>query len=788
MTSATNYATDYASAGGRSEAGSSSSSSSVSRTVSTTALTRITRTTDKMSPTGATPAMDQLRSLVDSLSPRTAHQYRSYCKRYVGWLVERGLLESEPDELVHYHSLPLNNALVHWHLIETAQALPSLRKAISSLKFLSKLCAVNGGAGSFSETARAGEGGGAQTALDGKCLEQLIKLHELSAGHDNERGECGERGEGSALGDLATTLAQVSGHVWSTHSPLPEKYFRNGLERLRFLVDFQWRAYSRLSYEQRRQLRLADLHVTEKGVTFDIQTNSTSLILAGGGGGAMHQPVALLPQRNPLVCPLVSLAAYLFLRFRDGGFPRLQEAAGSWLEMPLIRGKSALDYPREETLGHYYSAVFRQCHVAYKRRDWFGRSALEFPRWRSAEFEFLSAHAAALQEAFPDHVASDYREALNLHPAAVTWEGLPEQLVVQLFPEVEEYRRQGGLSPAAERFLQLVDGLRRWLLRALPLLYRLFPEHDLFQSGPLNSQEFRAWLQLQELPLTSAELQALQVPSAADAGTQSAAPAGVAGAGLPAEETFRLVQHQTLSNFDVLLSLLSGIFDKLEMKKSSREYAVHQLARVRDTLRERIQRSRPDDHVKEESRAGSGSDLGDDDGDDDAELQQMVAELVGHQVEALEARLEARLAQMEARLEARMEARLSHVRENKRPAEPEAVESFSLDPALESIEDVVLEWFTPNPRMGGQCVHSMNKSGSAWRQGCEPLYRQRKAIVELYIHLVNKRGMDRFEAVAFCERLRGGGDLHELAETLREWKKSHGSFDGLGSHPDSPIE
>lgn len=764
MTSATNYA----SAGGRRE-GSSSSSSSVSRTVSTTALTAITDT-------AATPAMDQVRSLVDSLSPRTAHQYRSYCKRYVGWLVERGLLESEPDELVHYHSLPLNNALVHWHLIETAQALPSLRKAISSLKFLSKLCAVNGGAGSFSETARAGKGGGAQTALDGKCLEQLIKLHELSAGHDNERGECGERGEGSALGELAATLAKVSGHVWSTHSPLPEKYFRNGLERLRFLVDFQWRAYSRLSYEQRGQLRLADLHVTEKGVTFDIVTTSTSLVPAGGGGGAMHQPVALLPQRNPLVCPLVSLAAYLFLRFRDGGFPRLQEAAGTWLEMPLIRGKSALDYPREETLGHYYSAVFRQCHVAYKRRDWFGRSALEFPRWRAAEFEFLNAHTAALQGAFPHHVASDYRDALNLHPGNVTWEGLPEELVVQLFPEVEEYQRQGGLSPAAERFLRLIDGLRRWLLRALPLLYRLFPEHDLFQSAPLNSQEFRAWLQLQELPLTAAELQALQVPSTAEAGMQSAAPA----AGPPAEETFRLVQHQTLSNFEVLLSLLSGIFDKLEMKKSSREYAVHQLARVRDTLRERIQRSRPDDHVKEESRVGSDSD---DDGDDDAALQQMVAELVAHQVEALEARLEShlesRLTQMEARLEARMEARLGHVRENKRPAELEAVESFSLDPALGSVEDVVLEWFTPNPRMGDQCVHSMNKGGSAWRRGCEPLYRQRKTIVELYIHLVNKRGMDRFEAVAFCERLRGGGDLHELAETLREWKKSHGSFDAL---------
>ncbi|CDH12471.1 uncharacterized protein ZBAI_04257 [Zygosaccharomyces bailii ISA1307] len=301
MTSATNYA----SAGTRRE-GSSSSSSSVSRTISTTALAGINHTTDKMSPTGATPDMDQVRSLVDSLSPRTAHQYRSYCKRYVGWLVERGLLESEPDELVHYHSLPLNNALVHWHLIETAQALPSLRKAISSLKFLSKLCAVNGGAGSFSETARAGEGGGAQTALDGKCLEQLIKLHELSAGHDSERGECGERGEGSALGELATTLAKVSGHVWSTHSPLPEKYFRNGLERLRFLVDFQWRAYSRLSYEQRGQLRLASLHVTEKGVTFDIVTKSTSLILEGGGGGAMHQPIALLPQRNPLGCPLVA--------------------------------------------------------------------------------------------------------------------------------------------------------------------------------------------------------------------------------------------------------------------------------------------------------------------------------------------------------------------------------------------------------------------------------------------------------------------------------------------------
>lgn len=108
---------------------------------------------------------------------------------------------------------------------------------------------------------------------------------------------------------------------------------------------------------------------------------------------------------------------------------------------------------------------------------------------------------------------------------------------------------------------------------------------------------------------------------------------------------------------------------------------------------------------------------------------------------------------------------------------------FMLDSSIDTIEGIILEWFTPTPKYGNQCVHSMNKSGNkSWRANCETLYKERKAIVEFYIHLVNHENLDRYKAVDICEKIRdqNEGSFSRLAKFLKKWRhEHHNSFDGL---------
>lgn len=110
-------------------------------------------------------------------------------------------------------------------------------------------------------------------------------------------------------------------------------------------------------------------------------------------------------------------------------------------------------------------------------------------------------------------------------------------------------------------------------------------------------------------------------------------------------------------------------------------------------------------------------------------------------------------------------------------------QEFMLDKSIDSIEGIILEWFTPNAKYANQCVHSMNKSGNkSWRANCEALYKERKSIVEFYIYLVNHESLDRYKAVDICEKLRdqNEGSFSRLAKFLRKWRHDHqNSFDGL---------
>ena len=107
---------------------------------------------------------------------------------------------------------------------------------------------------------------------------------------------------------------------------------------------------------------------------------------------------------------------------------------------------------------------------------------------------------------------------------------------------------------------------------------------------------------------------------------------------------------------------------------------------------------------------------------------------------------------------------------------------FKLNPELNTVSDVVTEWFEPNPNMQNQCIHLLNKSkDKSWRKKQIPgLYKDRKIIVEFYVYLINTENFEREKAIKICEVVRKKQPLTSLARLLRDWKKDHSNtFKGL---------
>lgn len=819
----------------------------------------------------------QLRKLVDSVSPRTAHQYKSYGDRFIRWLRDTGLLGKDEvgDELL-YRDLPFSSHLVHWFLIETVFKVKSedhddeddskvstLKKNISSLKFLHKLCAIHGN----------------RSALDEKYLENVVKLH--SNWVSTRR-----------LKQTSLPVVKISLNLWNCYTEtLSEKYFKTCLEKLRFLVDFHFRVYTNLSYDQRSKIKLSDLHsvANDRGaISMDQKTWSSLQAYLPDSSPQLrsHMPMALRSQSLPFLCPLTSLAAYLYLRFygissvtKGDGFPDLQSSDAdphSWIDLPLIRGKSLSDYPREETLSNYYSTVFRYCHLPYKRREYFNKSALEYPVLSNQVFnDFFHDISRAKSSAFPSNVPFDFYQIMNFRSPyqgkeeIVEEPELPQGLLVQIFPEIEQYKRKyDELSTDAKQFLQLMELLRERFLVNLPWIYSFFPQHDLFKDPIFQNADFQSYFhkvignnlgnssnsvpfdvlpgfeRLSQNTLQDLLMEPLKGESENNM-VQVSANASPPPAGLGVDEvmgkTYQFVQFQTLTNFQMLLSFLSSIFDKLEMKKSSREFMIHQLNLLQDTIKENINVSKPRDveeYMKKEEQVTNEeldkdlrapkrnngllnmddsvhedeSDEGDANGDEmHDELKFMVNELVGDRVRST---VKLQMEQWETKIQdmitktvkdeiakampqdgepSRKRPRLSTTpsltnnQSTSSIAAPmeDRQETFKLNTDLTTVEEVILEWFTPNPDMDNQCVHSMNKShGKDWRTGFEKLYKERKLIIEFYIFLVNLKDVDRYEAVAITEQLKEhrseSATLTALAKLLRDWKRDHNNnFEGL---------
>ncbi|SCV04542.1 LAME_0H19262g1_1 [Lachancea meyersii CBS 8951] len=800
----------------------------------------------------------QIKALVDTLAPRTAHQYKLYHTKYLQWCRDNRLVRS-PVADHPYKDVIVTATLVHWFILskfvcakDSQLTVSVLRKMISAFKFLHRVCKAYEPEYPYD--------------LDYEYLEGVARLH-VSA--------CAEKSPISPL-DI------VSSNMWSPHGKrFSEKYFKGGIEKLRFLADFHIQQYWHLNFADRSRLTLGDLLAPQESqilLVDRVSEDSPSTI----------QRLALLRQNTPWKCPLTTLAAYFFLRFygvskyyRGDGFPDLLES-DNWRFLPIIRGKFIDKYPREETMANYYADVFRTCHLSYKRREYFYNKTADncqYPRVRRSEFEDLQDLGNGKQNTFfPENIGIDFLRHMNgvpvYEPAGPVDDhsisAIPQSLLVQVFPEVESYKRAAGkLSDDSKRFLKVLELLRDCLVAALPLINHFYPEHDLLRDSVFQSTEFQSFCrqkieelrakdELQQYEPESfdlnntvqasnpVEIQTIASKPSAELTQQEAESESLHT--FLRDQTFRMVQYQTATNFHLLLQSLSRVFEKLETKKSTREYILYQLGSLEQSLQERITQSSPDD-VKQE--ADSSADtlapskppdasqqpaLYDSDAEDDedykedgfegdpnnddgntnlqSELQTLVSQVMDVKfkdaIEKQTYEIESRVQQLvAAQVKEEVRKQLAHLMNRDSPSltpqptattilapkrarddEEEQLEQsreaqFALSSSLDSIEDVVLEWFTPNPEMGNECVHTMNrKFGKTWRTAStetSDLYRQRKLIVEFYICLVNQRKMDRYKAVAVCENLRGSETLEAFGNKLRQWKKLHNNnFDGLG--------
>lgn len=600
------------------------------------------------------------------------------------------------------------------------------------------------------------------------------------------------------------------------------------------------------------------------------------------------QRLALAPHPIVWVCPLVTVAAYLYLRFygvpksyKGDGFPDIHNS-DDFAYMPLVRGKSLDKYPREETMTNYYAHVFRYCHLPYKRREYFYNKSVDYcqyPIVRDSDSQQLQTLSQGKQELyFPQNIPIDFLRHMNhfpvyeppTAPSNAQFQDIPKSLLVQVFPEIEEYKRSSEpLSEQAKQFLDVLQLLRDCLVKALPLIYHFFPEHDLFKDpifqGPEfqvyfheNIEQLRSKVQLQNYDpavfgLKESDRDLVPRPEPVQTFTSTNPDSDTSDLQTYLrDQTFRMVQFQTVTNFHLLLQSLSRIFEKLETKKSNREYIIHQLESLEQTLQDRIAKTTPSDVKKEEEVHGVEEEAAvdipvdqpphkqpifDSDAEDDAdyeeegenkkdfndddeadpnlqhELQALVSEVMDSK---LKAAVEKQTLDIERHIHSiiqtqvkdEVRSQLAHLlnqqsstptpqpsqqptlitqkrlREENEPHGGSTAASFTLSPNLTSIEDVILEWFTPDPEKGNDCVHTMNKKyGKTWRENKHELariYRQRKLIIEFYICLVNQRQMDRYEAVAACEKMRNNASLQEFSNKLRDWKKHHdNSFDGL---------
>ena len=548
--------------------------------------------------------MDQLTQLSESIPPRTLHQYKSFNTQYIQWCKQHKLIPAE----LQYATLPLSPILIHWFLLDTVitktssvRIITLLQSYIASFNFLEKVCKIHGNE---------------QPPIN-TYLEKVLDTHKYFQQQDDT--------------PTFPAISVISFNTWSPNtSHLKKTHFKTSLEKFRFLVDFHLASYQKLTHSERSQIKLRSLKVQDM--------NKLRILYQNGDS----QPVHILPQSSPFLCPFTSLATYLFFRFygatsssKGDGFPSLFNDSIAQ-SLSLVKGRLATEYPKDTTMNLAYTSMFKYCNLPYKRRQYFdqmwGKDALQI-RFMDCDEQFFSTFNEKFPDAtttpndvaFVDNVPYDFGTILNLHSPYHDYDSFsvsdffssrgqlkpPESILFQFFPEIEFYKQKKNyskISQEAKDILRLIETVRLVFVANLPIIHDMFPEHTLFQNEVFDNSDVKAYLNdtvfktntSSILPfkkfenLTNEQLlkQLIEVPASIPPPT-------------PAisddmfdqfrNQNFQFVQFQTLSNFKTLIAFLSKIFDSIAVKKSSKEIINKQLLLLNDAILERINNSTPKD-------------------------------------------------------------------------------------------------------------------------------------------------------------------------------------------------
>lgn len=557
----------------------------------------------------------QIEQLSQSIAPRTLHQFKSFNTQYVQWCRQNKLVDQTEIE---YGTLPLSAILVHWFLLDTVITQTSassgsvelLQSYITSFSFLEKICKIYGNE---------------QPSLNTTYLEKVLDTHRYWEQQDEV--------------PTFPALSVISFNTWNpSTSHLKKTHFKTSLEKFRFLVDFHLASYQKLTHSERSQMKLHMLKVEDM--------NKLRILYHNGD----NQPIHILPQNSPFLCPFTSLATYLFFRFygatsssKGDGFPSLFNDTTTQ-SLSVAKGRLATEYPKDTTMNLAYTSMFKYCNLPYKRRQYFdqtwGKDALKvrFMEYEESDMEFFSNFNETFPEAaktpndsaFVDNVPFDFGMVLNMHSPYQAYDSFtvndyfksrgqlkpPESIVFQFFPEIEFYKQKKNftkLSNEAKDILRLIEMIRLVFVANLPIIHDMFPEHNLFENDVFTNSDVESYLndtvfktnsntnsilpfkKFQNLSNEQLLKQLIEVPvSTSQVPVQSA----TISDGMFDEfrnQNFQFVQFQTLSNFKTLIAFLSKIFDSIAVKKSSKEIINKQLLLLNDAILERINNSTPKD-------------------------------------------------------------------------------------------------------------------------------------------------------------------------------------------------
>ncbi|CAL9732469.1 centromere DNA-binding protein complex CBF3 subunit A [Monosporozyma unispora] len=612
----------------------------------------------------------ELQKLYSSVGPNLITLYKTYLVYYGNWCKDNQLIskfseqfqslnnentsddDDDDDEAIIYKHLPISSQLIHRFLIETLikkqvelnnnDIIESLSQWIMGLIFIGKLCHVYG-----NPMVR-------KNPIEENYLYGVIDLHKY--------------GKNSSV---QVPVYQISINAWNSNTKnLNPIHFKTANEKLRFLVDFHFTTYLRLTFEERSNLKLCSL-ITKPHKNINISVPGSSIKLdvinydphMNEPPAENYKPMALAPHQSPFLCPYTSLASYLFIRFygiqyfsKGEGFPDLLDNE-FMKNMPLITNKFNNEYPKETAISICYSAMFKYCNLPYKKRAYFERLSPVSPTWKS-----ISSYFEFARVFHNDTVPWDYLNILNGNDPYVDKidfevginSNVPSQDVITLFfPEIEKYKAQlDRLSNNSQNFIKLLETIRIKFVLDLPVIYKVFPEHDIFINPifkdprvqyylngiqlqdnetlpfqaklPINTKGedettlFNLYKELTDQPSFLSEIEetiSTNLASGKILFNGSSIPLDISK-GIdfrknikttvtitkPEElleelrsENFKFIQYQTLHNFESFITLISKIFSRLSLKESSKLEIEKTMEHYKKLLMKKIQESTPND-------------------------------------------------------------------------------------------------------------------------------------------------------------------------------------------------